>query len=131
MDELPQEVKNVYEGIVKHNKIENFLPSQDFARIKQKHSTQNRFIDTEFRATNESIYFTQKFKIFLQQRGLLSQRNTEVVWKRAKDMYTSQAHFVLDKQKHFMNMNSINESNYKNFFHTTDLDQGNLGESGN
>jgi hypothetical protein len=129
MNDLPQEFKNVYEGIVRHNKIDNFIPSQDWAQIKQKHSIQNRFTDTEFRATNESIFFTQKFKSFLQQRGLLHQRSNQIVWKRAKDMYLSQAHFVLDKQKNFMNMNTLNESNYRNFFHTTDLDQGNLGKS--
>lgn len=129
MDELPQEMKDAYEGIVKNNKIENFMSSQDFDLIKSKYSDRHRFTDSEFTATNHSVYFTQRFKNFLQQRGQLPlHKSSHIEWKRAKDMYGSQAHFVLDKQKRFVSMATFNESNYSNYFHTTDLDQGSLGK---
>jgi len=125
---IPTGFRDAYDSLVKNDKIENFLPDQDFYQIKRNYSISNKFIDNQFRANNDSVFFTSKFKNYLQQCGKFPYRSDQIEWKRAKDLY-SNAHFVLDKQNKFMNMRAINESNYKNFFHTTDLDQGSLGNN--
>ena len=110
------------------NKMANFISNQDFKQIKRKHSIYNRFVDSEFRPSNDSVFFTKRFKEYLKEKGKLSRNKKEIEWIRAKDIYPDEkAHFVLDKHKQPINSSLINESNYEAFFNTRDLEQGQLG----
>ncbi len=105
--------------------ITNYCSTQDFENIKLTHSITNRFVDKQFRTVNESVFYSSKFENHLKKNNKLSQ-NSIVKWKRAKDFFKN-SHFVLDQENRFKNLKNINQNNYLEFFHHTDLDQGILG----
>ena len=90
------------------------------------HSKQNRFVDTKFRASDQSVYFSREFKKYLKDNDKI--RDNEIKWKRAKDLYPN-SRFVADDSNINASFDTsmINQSNYRNFFQTTDLDQGAVG----
>lgn len=124
---LPLQMKEAFDGLVKNNRNENFSRSQDFETIKRTYSNSNRFVDREFRTVNESVFFTSRFQNYLRSCGKFPYRSDQIEWKRAKDLCPRDAHFVLDKHNRFFDLRRVDESNYRNLFHTTDLDQGALG----
>ena len=104
---------------IKLSRVQNFISTQDYESIKKNFSNDRRFTDTEFKASEASLYFTSKFQSEILQNGY-------IVWKRAKDL-VSHAHFAVDEHGTYVSPENINESNYQRIFHTTDLDQGSLG----
>ena len=61
------------------NYFQNFIPFQSFQQLKSHFTANNPFIDTSFRQSNDSIYFTTKFQNYLQKSNKLPLK-----WKRAK-----------------------------------------------
>jgi len=116
----PKKFRESFCKIVKESHVQNFIASQDYSAIKKRFSNTNRFTDTEFKACQASLYFSGTF-----QQNLL-RNSSGIVWKRAKDL-VSEPHFAVDEKGIFADPRHINESNYKRFYHTTDLDQGALG----
>ena len=55
VDSIPLRIRDAYESIIKNDKIENYLPNQDFFKIKKSYSITNKFIDNQFRANNDSV----------------------------------------------------------------------------
>jgi len=107
----------------------NFISYQDFEQIKRTHSLSNRFIDTAFRVSNDSVFFTQKLGEYLREKckyGGCENKPIQIQWKRAKDLHPM-SHFLLDKNNQPVNLNKITESNYLEFFKTKDYEQGLLG----
>ncbi len=123
----PVNMNEAFNDILKNNQIDNFISTQDYQSIKRMHSIRNRFVDNQFRATNDSVCYSNKYYNYLQQCGKFNYRTNVIQWIRAKDLYGNQAHFVLDRKNRFVDLNRADENNYKDLFHTTDLDQGSLG----
>ena len=119
--------KNVFEGLLNTSRITDFDQTQNFRRIEQHHSKEYRFTDTEFRACDKSVYYSSTFKDWLTRQNRMNS-NGEVIWKRAKNLVQN-ACFAVDENNPsiLLSAHTINEANYKNYFHTTDLDQGSLG----
>lgn len=113
---------------IKTQRIEDFSPTQNFTRIQASHSSDNRFVDTEFPACNASIFYTDNFKYWLISQARVSpQRGGQFVWKRAKDL-VADPHFAIDDDTNqVFSPYTINSNNYRRFFRTTDLDQGFVG----
>ena len=108
----------------------NFIPNQDFQQIKRTHSLNNRFIDTAFKVSNDSVFFTQKLGEYLREKckyGGCENKPIHIQWKRAKDLHPA-SHFLLDRNNQPVNLNQVTESNYLDFFKTKDYEQGLLGE---
>lgn len=123
---MPARFKEAFEGILKTNRIEDFDQSQNFRKIQDYYSNENRFVDTQFRPCNKSIHHTESFKNWLVSQNKTNHRQ-EFVWKRAKDMCRNPQFAIDETNQVFSVYHQINEQNYRNFFHTTDLDQGCLG----
>jgi hypothetical protein len=116
--------------LIQANRIEDFDSSQNFQQIKQTYSNQNRFTDNKFRACDSSVYYSHTFKRWLMDQGRTDQTG-RVTWRRAKDL-VSDAQFAMPESTQrssptAFNSRNINEKNYRNYFQTTDLDQGALG----
>jgi hypothetical protein len=69
--------------IFKKNRIENFENEQDYHEIKKKYSKIKLFTDSKFKTNNDSIFYTDNFKEWLQHEKKLDFKQ-EIVWKRAK-----------------------------------------------
>lgn len=123
----PKKYRQSYHHLVKATHTENFIPSQDYNKIRQRHSMGNRFVDEHFKATNSSVSYTSRFKNQILNRNRYNYgRSDQIIWKRAKDLIND-AHFVCDESGRYYDSSRINEQNYKKYFNTTDLDQGALG----
>lgn len=109
--------------------IEDFSPNQNFENIRKKHSNTNRFVDTEFPACDDSIYHTDEYQNYLLNfYPSVSTTGGKFVWIRAKD-YVQNAQFATDDslEKKPFSPSTINVTNYRQYFRTTDLDQGCIG----
>lgn len=124
---LQVKLKQAFENLLKSQQIDDYDLTQNFRRIKQNHSIEYRFTDTEFRACDKSVYHSEVFKEWLNKQNKLDSKN-HVIWKRAKNLVNN-AQFVIDDDNinESVKLSRINEKNYKSFFRTTDLDQGSLG----
>jgi len=124
---LQVKLKQAFENLIKSQQIEDYDQTQNFRRIKQNHSMEYRFTDTEFRACEKSVFHSNVFKEWLKRQNKLDFKD-EVIWKRAKNLVKN-ARFVIDDDNvnESIKFTRINESNYKKYFRTTDLDQGALG----
>jgi hypothetical protein len=119
--------KETFESIIKANRIEDFEPEQNYRKIKEIHSIKNRFTDTKFKPAASSIYYSSSFYNYLN-RNHYCDRSGQIRWKRAKFLVENAQFAVSDHSSNFDRQPvNLNERNYKNFFHTTDLDQGALG----
>ena len=111
--------------------------------IKKKYSKTKLFTDSKFKTNNESIFYSSDFEEWLQNERKSNSRK-EIVWRRAKVFcwyflwtkflflkknkdISANAKFAVDDAGDCVKPKNLNESNYKNYFHTTDLDQGCLG----
>ena len=129
--EIDEQFNSVsFEGNANSNNYENFIQYQDFSNIKRKHSINNKFIDTEFWPSNDSIFFSERFQDYLKKkRKFPPNEKLEIEWIRAKDFCKEKnAYFVLDKQNQPIDLNLVNETNYQKIFNTRDLEQGLLGK---
>jgi hypothetical protein len=109
--------------------FEDFDSSQNYIKIKNSHSIENRFVDNIFKANNESVFTSKKFFDFLKNHHAFpDSHSNSIKWIRAKDLYGNKSHFVLNENHQKIDSNSINETNYMNYFKTTDFDQGILGK---
>lgn len=116
----------------KVKRIEDFSPNQNFAQIQATHSNEKRFVDREFPACNQSIFYTDNFKYWLISQARVTPHRGQFVWKRAKDLVRN-AQFAIDDETNqpfspFNYAYTIDGNNFRRYFRTTDLDQGYVGK---
>ena len=102
-----------------HN-YKDFDETQNFETIKKTHSLKNRFTDNKFPANDSSLGYSNEFVLSLKAR------RGPITWKRAKDLHPK-AQFALRDSNDKFEDNVITKNNYKEFYKTTDIHQGSLG----
>jgi len=65
--------------------IKPYSPSQDYNKLKLRHSPSNPYTDPEFQAKNSSVFVTTTFQDTLIKKKKLSSSG-DVIWKRLYDI---------------------------------------------
>jgi len=109
--------------------IKNLSAQQDYAKLKAQHNGAKLFVDTEFPASNSSVYRTTEFKKWLIRKKRITPCG-QVLWKRASEIAASAVpNFSLAKSKRLLltYMPARLKAKRPSFGRASDLSQGYVG----